>query len=103
MEETITERELAEWMVFYQKEPFLPQRVEYSAAKICTVLAEINRDPKKGRRPKITDFLIFEGAEEKERAGKITDPDSAKRMFQSLAKAHNAKVARKKGNDDNNR
>jgi len=91
-------------MVFYQKEPFLPQRVEYSAAEICTVLAMINRDPKKGYKPKISDFLVFEQAEQREQTGKITDPEGVKRMFKSLAKVQAAKeAARKKGDGNNNR
>jgi hypothetical protein len=91
-------------MVFYQREPFLPQRVEYSAAEICMTLAQIHRDPKKGYKPKLCDFLVFEQAEEKERAQKVTDPEGAKRMFQSLAKAQRAKAAaRKKGDGNNNR
>jgi hypothetical protein len=85
LEETITEAELAEWMVFYHKEPFLPQRIEYSAAGICHLLAMINRDPKKGKRPKLTDFLLFENAEER-RPEKVTDPDVIKNLFFSIAK-----------------
>jgi hypothetical protein len=45
----------------------------------------INRDPKKGKRPKLTDFLLFENAEER-RPEKVTDPDVIKNLFFSIAK-----------------
>jgi hypothetical protein len=99
LEETITEAELAEWMVFYHKEPFLPQRIEYSAAGICHLLAMINRDPKKGKRPKLTDFLLFENAEER-RPEKVTDPDVIKNLFLALP---NTKVKERKRDGNNNR
>lgn len=98
MEETVTERELAEWMTFYRMEPFLPQRIEYSAAGICHLLAQINKDPKKGRRFKLTDFLIFEESESQQ-AQKITDPDAVKNLFLALPKT---KVVKKEKGDGNN-
>jgi hypothetical protein len=98
LEETITEAELAEWMIFYQKEPFLPQRIEYSAAGICHLLAMINRDPKKGQRFKLSDFLIFEDAEAKQ-PKKITDPEAVKNMFLAMSKT---KVVKKEKGDGNN-
>jgi len=58
-------RELAEWMAFFELEgPFGIHRGDWQSAQIVAMLAEVNRDKKKHRKPyKVEDFLLkFEPA-----------------------------------------
>jgi hypothetical protein len=48
-----------EWMAYSQLEPFDERRADARAASICSLLANIHRDPKKRSKPfELTDFLL---------------------------------------------
>jgi len=52
-------RELAEWMAFAQLEPIGARRGDYQAAQVAQVIANVNRDTKKRRKPyPVEDFLL---------------------------------------------
>lgn len=60
-------RQLAEWEAYYQLEPHGEQRQDWQMARICQILANVNRDSKKTPTPySEKDFLFdFIGAEKK--------------------------------------
>ena len=60
--EQMSEREFAEYQLFYQEQPFGLFREDYRTAQISHMLALINRDPKK-EPPEIYDFLPYFKAE----------------------------------------
>lgn len=51
--------ELAEWMAFYQIDPFGDQRADTRAAMLATVMAKLWSDDK-GPEPKIEEFMLFQ-------------------------------------------
>lgn len=52
-------RELAEWMAFAQLEPIGDRRGDYQAAQVAQVIANVNRDTKKRKKPyPVEDFLL---------------------------------------------
>ena len=54
----ISSRELTEWMVYYQLEPWGGERADVGAAIVASTIAEIHRNPKKRARPyKASDFM----------------------------------------------
>ena len=52
------ERELQEYELFYQEQPFGLWREDYRTAQISHLLAMINRDPK-AKPPEFSDFMPF--------------------------------------------
>lgn len=56
--EQMSEREFAEYQLFYQEQPFGLFREDYRTAQISHMLALINRDPK-NEPPSIYDFLPY--------------------------------------------
>lgn len=52
------ERELQEYELFYQEQPFGLWREDYRTAQISHLLAMINRDPK-AKLPELSDFMPF--------------------------------------------
>ena len=56
--EQIPERELQEYELFYQEQPFGLWREDYRTAQISHLLAMINRDPK-AKPPELSDFMPF--------------------------------------------
>ena len=52
------ERELQEYELFYQEQPFGLWREDYRTAQISHLLAMINRDPK-SKPPELSDFMSF--------------------------------------------
>ena len=63
--EQMPERELQEYELFYQEQPFGLWREDYRTAQISHLLAMINRDTK-AKPPELSDFMPFyqEGAVE---------------------------------------
>jgi len=47
----ISSREIAEWMAYFQTEPFGEISAEFRMARIASILAETNRDEKKRKEP----------------------------------------------------
>ena len=56
--EQIPERELQEYELFYQEQPFGLWREDYRTAQISHLLAMINRDTK-AKPPELSDFMPF--------------------------------------------
>ena len=56
--EQMPERELQEYELFYQEQPFGLWREDYRTAQISHLLAMINRDPK-AKSPELSDFMPF--------------------------------------------
>lgn len=56
--EQMSEREFAEYQLFYQDQPFGLFREDYRTAQISHMLALVNRDPKK-EPPGIYEFLPY--------------------------------------------
>ena len=56
--EQMPERELQEYELFYQEQPFGLWREDYRTAQISHLLAMINRDPK-AKLPELSDFMPF--------------------------------------------
>lgn len=55
----VSSRELSEWMLYYEREPFGEERADTRAALISSTVANTARNPKKKRKPfKIKDFLL---------------------------------------------
>lgn len=56
----MSSQELTDWMVYAQVEPFGEERADLRAALISSVIANVNRDPKKRSKPfDVTDFMLF--------------------------------------------
>lgn len=67
--ERIEARELTEWMAFYQLEPFGDARADLRAGTITAMIANVNRDAKKRRKPyQPQDFMPQFDAPEKKPA-----------------------------------
>lgn len=49
--DSMSGRELAEWMAYYQVEPFGDVRGDLQAAMITAMIANVNRDQKKHPKP----------------------------------------------------
>lgn len=56
--EQMPERELQEYELFYQEQPFGLWREDYRTAQISHLLAMINRDTK-AKPPELSDFMPF--------------------------------------------
>lgn len=77
--------EYTHWLELYGKEPIGPERGDYHAAQVATMLANVNRDPKRRIGPyRLSEFLLFrerdEETEEAELAARLRAafPDTAK-------------------------
>lgn len=75
-------------MAFEQLEPFESTRGDYRQAAISTLLANINRDPKKRSEPfKIQDFLLRFDGEAKESKQKISRAEDQIKVLMLFAEA----------------
>lgn len=57
--QVITWEQLVEWFHFYQLEPFGEERADLRNGIACALLANVNRDPKKGKPYAPVDFMPF--------------------------------------------
>lgn len=56
----LTSPQFVEWMAFYQVDPFGGVRGDVQAGIIASTIANVNRDPKKRRKPYgVQDFMAF--------------------------------------------
>lgn len=56
-----------DWMNYDAMEPFGPWRLDWLFAEVCTMIANVNRDPKRKPMPwKTTDFLVKFGEQTKD-------------------------------------
>lgn len=84
--------QLLTWSAFAEIEPFGEERADLRAGIIASTIANVNRDPKKGRPFKPGDFMPEFGSA-KRRAGKreplmnVDDWNQTKRMAGLMAKA----------------
>lgn len=51
--------QLAEWYEYYSLEPFGDERADLRNGILCALIANVNRDPKRGKPSKPTDFMPF--------------------------------------------
>ena len=83
-----------EWQAYNLLEPFDERRADWRAAQIVAMLAELNRDPEKRRKPwTAADFMLkFEEDEEQvtrtEAAPKKSDVVTASQGMKSIAMMH---------------
>lgn len=58
----ISSRELTEWMAFFSLEPWGTEVEDWRAGLIASTIANVNRDPKKRRKPyEPEDFMPHRG------------------------------------------
>ena len=58
MLESISGRQLAEWMAYARLEPFGEERADLRMAILAALIANVNRDPKKKSSPyEVSDFM----------------------------------------------
>ncbi len=53
----MSSREFSEWMAYYSLEPFGEERADLRIAILDSLIANANRDPKKGKALKPADFM----------------------------------------------
>lgn len=85
----IGSRELSEWMVYEQMEPFGDTLIDMHAAQIAYLLAETNRDTKKRKDPFKPDEFSLRFREPK------TQRQDARASLIKLASALGARVVRR--------
>jgi hypothetical protein len=77
--ERLSSREIAEWIAYYQIEPFGEERADLRAAIIACVIANANRDSKEHPQPfSPADFMVVPFAK------KEMDEDDIKNIFKGL-------------------
>lgn len=64
---TIGARELDRWLLYYEEEPWGATRDNLHAAIVASVIANVNRDPKKGREFTPADFMILSASKREDR------------------------------------
>lgn len=69
--------EFAEWLAYYSLRPFGDDLIDSQFAQLQALTANIHRDPKKGRRYKVEDFLLSRQDEDEE-------PMTERSIFQRL-------------------
>jgi hypothetical protein len=81
-----TSRELSEWMVYYELEPFGEERADLRSGIVASTIANVNRDPKKQKKPySPQDFLPkFEGGEGVKAA---LSPEALRRKWEMVVAA----------------
>ena len=85
----MTSAELTEWLAFFELEPFGPERGDLQAGIVASVIANVNRDPKK-RKKEYTpqDFMpVFGGGRGKEKK----TPDELRRKWEMVVAAFGKK------------
>lgn len=85
----ISSAELTEWQAFYRLEPWGTEIDDLRAGIVSSVVANVNRDPKKQRRPfKPQDFMPkWGGATEK----REQSPEEMLRVLQQWQRAFEAR------------
>lgn len=58
-------REFNEWMAYYSIEPFGIDREDFRMGQVCSVIANVNRDPKQKPQPYTPDNFIPMSKEQK--------------------------------------
>lgn len=67
----VSSRELTEWMAYAQMEPFGEERGDIRQAITTSLIANVHRDPKKGKEYTPEDFMPF---------SEKPDPEEAQRQ-----------------------
>jgi hypothetical protein len=79
-----------EWAAFYEISPFGEERADLRAGVIASTIANVNRDPRKGKSFQPSDFTLkFSSGSGKVASGKkepITDPEEWARV-KAMARA----------------
>lgn len=92
-------RELQEWMVFYQHEPFGGRRGDLQAAQVAGLLAEIYRDRKQREEPfRIQEFMPDYWEEGASTAGAVQNersPEEWRALVMALNAAYGGRVEKR--------
>lgn len=75
----ISSHEFAEWMAYFNMEPFGDDLLDQSIASLQALMANIHSDPKKGRKFKPDDFVLRKMPEPED-----DEPLSNKEIFNRL-------------------
>lgn len=78
----MSSREFAEWMAYFRLEPFGEARADWRAAMLAALIANVNRDPKRGKPFRIADFMPEFNAESQREPSKTSAEMLA--IFKSL-------------------
>lgn len=90
--ERMSERELQEWQLLEQLEPFGEVKEDYRAASICLTLYNVNRT-KDSKELSVEDFMVkFERSDQES-----DDEDTPDNAFMALAEMLGATVKRDDG------
>lgn len=85
--EDTTSAELTEWAAFYEMEPFGPERGDLQAGIVAATVANVNRDPKKQKKPyNAQDFMPKFGDGGRE-AKSPKSADDLRRKWETVVKA----------------
>lgn len=66
-----------EWMAYFEEDPFGEERADWRSGMIASVIANVNRNPKKGRAFTAQDFMPKMGSSARAAKGErkpLTDP-----------------------------
>jgi len=81
-------RLLYQWMAYADLEPFDERRADWRAASIVTMLANINRDPKKRPEPYSYSDFVLQFGEAAHEAPKKQTPEQQMNILTWFAMAH---------------
>lgn len=93
VQDTISCREFALWRAYQEIEPWGERRADFRMAILASLIVNVNRDPKKSRAAKPSDFMPKFGVRKrgKQSAAQILATMSG------FAAAHNANLKQRKG------
>ena len=84
--ERIDAAEFGAWQAFYRLEPFGEERADLRNAMLCLLVASFGGS-KRGRKPKLADFMLFE--EKPEQSG-----EEMQAMLKLLVRTEQARAAK---------
>jgi hypothetical protein len=77
--------EFLDWIAFFNVQPLAGDRADLHAAQVCAVLAEVNRNRKKRRKPfRPADFLPDWWGDRKRSTRDAADPQTLMAKMQAL-------------------
>lgn len=87
--------EITEWLAFYQLEPFGGERDDLRTGIVAATVANVNRDPKKQKRPfEASDFMpVFPGVGEDRGGRREKSPEELRRKWEMVVAAFGGRKA----------
>lgn len=71
VEATMSSHEIAEWMAYYRINPWGEDRADLRSGVVASTIANVNRDPNKGRPFSPRDFMPYHQKQEQDRMESI--------------------------------